>query len=90
MYPFGEVGQLFRRELNKTKRKKPMPAESLVQLCSIFNQIENDTQALVAQMIQINEQAAKFCPVGWKNTSESFPFQIQSQEIYLENQRKQI
>ena len=66
-----------------------MPAESLVQLCSILNQIENDTQALVAQMIQINEQAAKFSvPVGWENTSESFLSQIQPQEIYLEKPKE--
>ena len=66
-----------------------MPAESLVSLCVVLNQIEADTKALVAQMDAINEQAARFSvPVGWENQSESFLSEIQPEEIYFDSTKE--
>lgn len=66
-----------------------MPSESLATLCGLLNQIEADTQALVARMDAVNEQAARFSvPVGWENTSESFLSQVKSEEFYLEKEEK--
>ena len=62
-----------------------MPAESLVALCALFNQIEADTKTLVARMDAVNEQAARFSvPVGWENIDESFLTKIQPMKALLD------
>lgn len=61
-----------------------MPAESLAALCGLLNRIEADTQALIAQMDAVNEQAARFSvPVGWDNP------QNWSTKIELEKQKEE-
>ena len=67
-----------------------MPTESLAQLCGLLKQIEADTQALIAQMDAVNEQAARFSvPVGWKNQPESFLSQIQPEEISFDSTKEE-
>ena len=75
------------KELGKIKNS--MPAQSLVGLCAILNQIEAETKALVVRMEQINEQAARFSiPVGWKSMPESYLAKIQPEEIYSEKPKE--